>query len=84
MVSVNYQNNVKVYETSGVKPKVQTAPFPVQNNVPAPVTPPAFRGEAYTSALTVRTALTTKEEKKKYEELSADLNLEYRKKLDFA
>lgn len=83
MVSANYQNNVKVYETSGVKPKVQTAPFPSQNTVTQP-SAPVFRAEGYQSAVTVRTALTTKEEKKKYEELTEDLNQEYKKKLDFA
>lgn len=83
MVSANYQNNVKVYETSGVKPKVQTAPFPSQNTSTNPSTP-TFRAEGYQSAVTVRTALTTKEEKKKFEEISEELNQAYRKKLDFA
>ena len=83
MVSANYQNNVKVYEMSGVKPKVQTAPFPSQNTSTNPSTP-TFRAEGYQSAVTVRTALTTKEEKKKFEEISEELNQAYRKKLDFA
>ena len=83
MVSANYQNNVKVYETSGVKPKVQTAPFPSQNTSTNPSTP-TFRAEGYQSAVTVRTALTTKDEKKKFEEISEELNQAYRKKLDFA
>ena len=83
MVSANYQNNVKVYETSGVKQKVQTAPFPSQNTSTTS-SAPAFRAEGYQTAVTVRTALTTKEEKKKFEEISEDLNQEYRKKLDFA
>ena len=60
MVSANYQNNVKVYETSGVKPKVQTAPFPTSNTTTQP-SAQTFKAEAYTSAVTVRTALTTKE-----------------------
>lgn len=45
---------------------------------------PAFKAEAYTSAVTIRTSLTTKDEKKKYEELSNELDLKYRKKLEFA
>ena len=83
MVSVNYQNNVKVYETSGTKPKGQTAPFPCQNT---PIQPqaPSFKAEAYTSTVTIRTSLTTKDEKKKYEELSGALNQKYRQKLDYA
>lgn len=40
--------------------------------------------KAYTSAVAVRTSLANKSEKKKYEELSSELDLSYRKKLEFA
>ena len=43
-----------------------------------------FKSGVYTSPLTVRTELTTKDEKKKFKEISSELNLEYRKKLDYA
>lgn len=82
MVSVNFQN-VNVYPTSGVVSKAQTAPLSSQNNSEK-VTSPSFRAEAYTSAVTVRTELTTKDEKKKFKEISAELDSKYRKKLDYA
>lgn len=80
MVSVNFQNNLKVYQTSGVKKTNQTAPFSDPKNK----TSPSFRAEAYQSAVTVRTELTTKEEKKKFNEISQELDMKYRKKLNFA
>ena len=84
MVSVNFQNNVKVYETSGLN-KVQAAPLPVQANTNSQYhTTPSFRAEAYTSTLTVRTRLITDDEKKKYKDLVAELDSKYRQKLDYA
>lgn len=81
MVSVNFQN-VKVYPTSGIANEAKTAPF---SSAETPQkTAPAFRAEAYTSAVTVRTSLTTKDEKKKYKEISEELDMKYRRKLDFA
>lgn len=82
MVSVNFQN-AKVYQTSGIVNKTQSAPFSPQNET-AKTSSPAFRAEAYTSAVTVRTALTTKDEKKKYKEISEELDAKYRRKLDYA
>lgn len=82
MVSVNFQN-AKVYQTSGIVNKTQSAPFSFQNET-AKTSSPAFRAEAYTSAVTVRTALTTKDEKKKYKEISEELDAKYRRKLDYA
>lgn len=92
MVSVNFQNNVKVCDLSGLY-KVRTAPLSVQNNSNNNnnnyyscqyQTPPTFRAQAYTSTLTVRTNLVTDEEKKKYKDLAAELDSKYRQKLDFA
>ena len=81
MVSVNFQN-VKVYPTGGIANEAKTAPF---SSAETPQkTAPAFRAEAYTSAVTVRTSLTTKDEKKKYKEISEELDMKYKRKLDFA
>ena len=44
----------------------------------------SFKSSAYTSAVTVRTNLTTKDEKKKYNALYEELDSKYRRKLDFA
>ena len=83
MVSVNFQNNVKVYQTGGIQ-KTQTAPFSSTAAVQKNVSRPAFHGEAYTSAVSVRTELITSDEKKKFKEISAELDSKYKKKLDYA
>ncbi len=83
MNGVNFQNINNVYKTGNVQLKT----LPAENasvRIEYPVSAPAFKAEAYTSALTVRTSLSTKDEKKKYEELSNELHLDYRKKLEFA
>ena len=84
MASVEFQNlNNNVYGAA----KVQKKTLPAENSVSqvqSPSQKPAFRADAYTSVLNVRTSLTTKDEKKKYEELSNELHLDYRKKLEFA
>jgi len=81
MVSVNFQNNVKVYQTSGAK-QVQPTPFPT---VTTPeIKTPTFKAHAYTSTVSLRTELTTSDEKKKYKELSKELDGKYRRKLEFA
>ena len=82
MVSVNFQNNVKVYETSGTKIN-KAAHLPVTSPQTEVRTNPSFRAEAYQSAVTVRTELITREEKKKYNELSEVLDRNYRKKLEY-
>ena len=74
MVSVNFQKNEKVYVASGTK-QVQTAPFPLKNSTPVAtegvqVGLPSFKAAGDTSAVTVKTQLTTKDEKKKYKGLS--------------
>lgn len=81
MVSVDF-NKINLYQTSGV----QNATTQKTTNTVANTgtTKPVFKANAYTSALTTRTSLTTKDEKKKYEELSNELDLKYRKKLEFA
>ena len=81
MVSVDLQN-IKLYNSLGV-----TNVAPTKKVVSTPMEPEskiAFRAEGYKSNATVRTALTTKDEKKKYEALSDELELPYRKKLEFA
>lgn len=81
MASVDFQN-INIYNVSGVQQK--KAPDKTVS-IPAETAPkPAFKADAYTSAVTIRTSLTTKDEKKKYEELSNELDLKYRKKLEFA
>lgn len=84
MVSVNFQNE-KVYGSGGMK-QVQTATFSSKNNQNNinNVSLPSFRAGSNTSAVTVRTELTTKEEKRKYKELSEFLDGKYRRKLNFA
>ena len=82
MASVNFPN-VNIYQTSGVRFK-NSEEKGVQKSSPSADTNPAFRAEAYTSAVTVRTSLNTRDEKKKYEALSNELDLSYRKKLEFA
>ena len=84
MVSVNFQKYEKVYQTGGTQ-KAQTAPFPVQNEEgKTTTTPPSFRAQGYTSAVSIRTELTTSDEKKKYKELVEVLDSKYKKKLDYA
>lgn len=91
MVSVNFNNNEKVYFTSG-KNNISTAQFPLKsksqdNNTKSTesnTVPPSFRAGGLTSPVTVKTSLTTKDEKKKYKELSEALDGKYRRKLDYA
>ena len=81
MASVDLQN-INFYNVNGVQQK--KAPEKTVSNPVQTAPKPAFKAEAYTSAVTIRTSLTTKDEKKKYEELSNELDLKYRKKLEFA
>ncbi|MBQ4114350.1 hypothetical protein IJD34_02985 [bacterium] len=73
---------------SGVN-RVTATPLPVEkvqtSNYSAPkVTQPTFQAEGYRTSLTFRTELTTSYEKKKYKEIAAELDMKYRKKLEFA
>lgn len=84
MASVNLQN-INLYQTAGIHKTMNSksaAGVSVSDNNESKA--PTFKAAAYQSAVTVRTSLTTKEEKKKYEELSDELDLKYRKKLEFA
>ncbi len=84
MASVNLQN-INLYQTAGIHKTVNSksaAGVTVSDKNESKA--PTFKAAAYQSAVTVRTSLTTKDEKKKYEELSDELDLKYRKKLEFA
>ena len=86
--SVNNVNYVPAVEN--VKPAVQTSAVAQTNN--ATTTPsyyntsiPAELSDSSQRAqLNLRTSLTTKDEKKKYNELYENLDSKYRKKLEFA
>lgn len=82
MASVNFQN-INIYQTNGIVKNKLTS-NEVVSNPEKTHQAPSFRAEAYKTNAIIRTSLTTKDEKKKYEELSNELNLEYRKKLEFA
>lgn len=82
MDSVQLQNLNNIYKTAAIK-KTNTASVEQSsaNNQPQA---PAFKAQAYMSTITVRTSLANKDERKKYEDLSNELELPYRKKLEFA
>ena len=82
MDSVKFQNLNNIYQVAGVRKKAQATP--VEQSSTKATTAPAFKAQAYTSAVTIRTSLANKDERKKYEELSSELELPYRKKLEFA
>ena len=84
MVSVNFQNNVKVFQTGGTN-KIQSASSPVTQpqGVETKQTP-TFRSAYLESPVLIRTELTTSDEKKKYKEIVSELNMSYRKKLEYA
>lgn len=81
MVSVDFRNNVKVYELGGIK-KTHSTTFSAQQT--SVQKSPSFRSVTYPSSISVRTSLTTGDEKKKYQELSEELDYKYRKKLNYA
>lgn len=82
MAGVDFQN-VNIYNIRSVsKRNIQEEPVSIPQKTETQK--PAFKAEAYQSAVTVRTRLTTRDEKKKYEDLSNELELPYRKKLDYA
>ena len=82
MDSVQLQNLNNIYQTAAIKKKnaVTAVPSTQSGNVQAP----AFNAQAYTTAVTIRTSLANKDERKMYEDLSNELELPYRKKLEFA
>lgn len=81
MAGVDLNSVNKIYYTCAVSNKTVQNKSVQNTNV---ATTPAFRAEGYKTNATVRTSLTTKDEKKKYEALSNELELPYRKKLEFA
>ena len=83
MVSVNYQNNINFYQTSGIQKK-QSAHLPVSNPQEKVDNSTNFKAEGYQPVIGIRTELTSKDEKKKYNDLVVVLDKNYRKKLDFA
>ena len=85
MVSADFRN-FNIYNANGVA-NVQPANIAQKKNITGSVntvSAPTFKASAYTSAITVRTELTTREEKAKYKELSEALDGKYRRKLEFA
>lgn len=85
MVSADFRN-YHIYQNSGISNVNVTKNSVDKNNKTAAntVSAPNFKAAAYTSAVTVRTELTTRDEKKKYKELSEELDGKYRRKLEFA
>jgi len=82
MDSVNFQN-LNIYQPSGIQKK-SFVTFSSDYTDNSKAETPAFRAQAYNSAVTVRTSLANKDERKKYEALSNELDLSYRKKLEYA
>ena len=82
MVSVNFQNNMAVYRASGIK-QAQLADSPV-SKPQMQTSAPSFRADSYNSTVAVRTELVTRDEKKKYKEISEELDGKYRRKLEYA
>ena len=84
MASVNFPN-LNIYQSNGIKSVSNTNDSAVTQPIESKgYSTPSFRATAYQSAATVRTNLVTKDEKKKYEELSNELDLDHRRKLEFA
>ena len=80
MASVNLQN-IKYANNIGFEKnseKTSTVSNPTISSTPA------FHAEGYQTNATVKTSLATKNERKKYNALSNELDLNYRKKLEFA
>ena len=83
MVSVNFQNYEKVYQFGGVE-KIKSANSPTENASKTTITTPSFKADSYRDAISIRTTLATKEEKKQYNEIVEVLDSKYKKKLDYA
>ena len=82
MDSVNLKN-WNIYKNQSIKINDAPASF-VSNPAEEKKQQPSFRAAGYNSVVTVRTSLTTKDEKKKYNELFEELDSGYRKKLEYA
>ena len=86
MDSVQFKNNPNVTETNNVGRlnQKQTNVVAIPQNISAPAQK-YQHAASYTSAVTVRTSLTTRDERKKYKELMEEIyNPKYKKKLEFA
>lgn len=81
MDSVNFQN-LNINPSLGVRLKDTQTDSVTNPNGEA--SKPAFRAAAYATNATVRTNLTTKDEKHKYKELFEELDTPHRKKLEIA
>lgn len=77
-------NKMNICNSTGVnkiRPVTSTSTAPIETNQQSA---PAFCGISYRGDAKIRTSLVTKDEKKKYEALSDELDLDYRRKLEFA
>ena len=84
MDSVQFQN-IGVNEPQKTQNVNRNKQSTVTNSVVSTTNVPEYRPASYTSTVTVRTNLTTKDEKKKYKELMEELvNPKYKRKLEYA
>ena len=86
MDSVQFQNvNFGVNETKAPQKVNRSQQSAITNPAAAINNPPAYPAAPYNNAVSVRTTLTTKDEKKKYKELMEELvNPKYKRKLEYA
>ena len=84
MDSVQFKN-VGLNEPQKIQPVSRNQQSAVTNPAETRTNPPEYRPASYTSAVTVRTNLATKDEKKKYKELMEELvDPKYKRKLEYA
>ena len=86
MDSVQFQNlSIGVNELNSPQTVNRKQTNAVTNPAVTQTKSPEYRPASYTTAVTVRTTLTTKDEKKKYKELMEELvNPKYKRKLEYA
>lgn len=75
-------NSINMYRPACVKQNSDKANIVTKQNNQC--SQPSFKKTTFVQPANVRTSLTTRDERKKYEELSDELELPYRKKLEFA
>jgi hypothetical protein len=84
MVNVSFQNYDRIYQSSGSK-KVESTSIPTSIDVQKKsAASPSFKADAYRSDVSIRTSLTTRDEKKQYNEIVEVLDSKYKKKLEYA
>lgn len=84
MDSVQFKN-VGLNEPQKIQSASRNQQSAVTNPAETRTNPPEYRPASYTSAVTVRTNLATKDEKKKYKELMEELvDPKYKRKLEYA